>query len=145
MLNRQQDLCSICYGFIDISNEKVEFYYNPSVIFLRKKLFCILLKIPEFEDVFPLTPNCPNIFFKINLYSNEPFIIGIWAQITLAHKNCNQDDGKILAKESKKEIAQVKKLFPNCIYSLPPFFYIKTNLFVRNACSKPTKYLLNKK
>ena len=149
LLNRQQNLCSICNGLIDISNEKVEFHHNPPVIFLRKKLFCILLEISEFEDVFSLTPNCPNILKKINLYQNESFIIDIWkeqvfdiwAQITLAHKKCNQDDGKILAKESKKEIAQVRKLFPNCIYP----FYSKINLFVRNACSKPTKYLLNKK
>lgn len=149
LLDRQQDLCSICNGLIDISNEKVEFHHNPPVIFLRKKLFCILLEISEFEDVFSLTPNCPNILRKIDSYQDESVItdiwkervFDIWAKITLAHKNCNQDDGKILAKESKKEIAQIKKLFPNCIYP----FYSKINLFVRNACSKPTKYLLNKK
>ena len=67
-------------------------------------------------------------------------VFDIWAQITLVHKNCNKDDGKILAKESKKEIAQIKKLFPNCIHP----FYSKINPFVRNACSKPTKYLLHK-
>jgi hypothetical protein len=149
LLHRQQDLCSICNGLIEILNENVEFHHNPPVIFLRKKLFCILLEISEFEDVFSVAPNCPNIFKKINLYQNESLIIDIWkeqvfdiwAQITLAHKSCNQDDGKILARESKKEIAQLRKLFPNCIYP----FYNKINLFVRNACSKPTKYLLNKK
>lgn len=149
LLDKQQNLCSICNGLIDISNEKVEFHHNPPVIFLRKKLFCILLEISEFEDVFFLTPSCPNILKKINLYKDESVIIDIWkeqvfdiwAQITLAHKNCNQDDGKILAKESKKEIAQIRKLFPNCIHP----FYSKINFFVRNVCSKPTKYLLNKK
>ena len=78
-------------------------------------------------------------FAIINIWKKQVF--DIWAQITLAHKNCNQDDSKILAKESKKEIAQIKKLFPNCIYP----FYSKINLFVCNACSKLTKYLLNKK
>nr|WAK85045.1 hypothetical proteine [Amicula sp. isolate GU52X-4 cfCalB7] len=149
LLNRQQDLCSICNGLIDISNEKGQFHYNPPVICLRKKLFCILLEISEFEDVFSLPPNCPNILKTINFYQDESIIIDIWkeqvfdiwAQITLAHKKCNQEDGNLLAKESKKEIAQIKKLFPNCIYP----FYSKINLFVRNACSKPTKYLLNKK
>lgn len=77
MLYKQEDLCSICNGLIAISNEKVEFHHNPSIIFLR----------------------------KINLYQDESVIIDIWAQITLAHKNCNQNDGEILAKESKKEIA----------------------------------------
>lgn len=148
LLDRQQNLCSICNGLIDISNEKVEFHHNPPIIFLRKKLFCILLKISEFEDVFSLTPNCPDTLRKIDLYQDESVITGIWkeqvfdiwAKITLAHKSCNQDDGKLLAKESKKEITLIRKLFPNCIYP----FYSKINFFVRNACSKPTKYLLNK-
>jgi hypothetical protein len=147
LLDKQQNLCSICNGLIDILNEKVEFHHNPLIIFLRKKLFCILLEISEFEDIFFLTPNCPNILRKINLYQNKSLIIEIWkkqvfdvwVQLTLAHKNCNQDDGKIIAKDSKREFAQIKKLFPNCIYP----FYEKITLFVCKACPKPTKNLLS--
>lgn len=50
---------------------------NLPVIFLKKKLFCILLEISEFEDIFFLTPNCPNILRKINLYQNESLITEI--------------------------------------------------------------------
>jgi len=147
LLDKQQNLCFICNGLIDILNEKVEFHRNPPVLLLRKKLFCILLEISEFEDVFFLTPNCPNILRKINLYQNASFITDIWkkqvfdvwAPLTLVHKNCNQDEGKILAKDSKREFDQIKKLFPNCIHP----FYEKITLFARKACFKPTKNLLS--
>ena len=75
------------------------------------------------------------------MYQDESVIIDIWVQITLAYKNCNQDKGKNLAKESKKEIVQIKKLFPNCIYP----FYNKINFFVHNVFFKSTKYLFNRK
>lgn len=78
MLDKQQNLCSICNGLIDILNEKVEFHHNPPIIFLWKKLFCILLEISEFEDVFFLTLNFPDILRKINLYQNESVITDIW-------------------------------------------------------------------
>ena len=55
-------------GLIDILNEKVEFYSNPLIIFL---------KIFLFKDVFYLTFNCLSIFKKINLYQYKFVIINI--------------------------------------------------------------------
>jgi hypothetical protein len=133
-------LCTICMKKIQILEDSIEMHHDPSTFWMKNKFFCLLFNVSQFSEILNLDPLDVKVKQIICLNSDLALeeiwwnkVYAIYAKVSVTHKKCNQEDGKLIRKVARSNSGKLKKKFPHCIYP----FYKKISEFVRKRCRNP--------